>query len=72
MYAANLGLIDNVQTLIAKGADVTATSKHGETALSLTERPNSSVNRRERRAVTRILIQHLRSAVDTKLQKAEP
>jgi ankyrin repeat protein len=45
MYAANLGLLGNVKALVANGADVRLVAKDGSTALGLTERPGSSVNR---------------------------
>ncbi|MGB6043647.1 MAG: ankyrin repeat domain-containing protein [Pirellulales bacterium] len=35
MYAANLGLIENVKTLLANGADVKLASTTGDTAISL-------------------------------------
>jgi hypothetical protein len=55
MYAANLGLTENVQRLLTLGADVDLKSEAGETALSLTERPDSSVNREERKQVVELL-----------------
>jgi hypothetical protein len=59
MYAANLGLLDNVKILLDRGAEATLKNKHGETALSLTARPDSSVNREERQQVVELLQQHL-------------
>lgn len=59
MYAANLGLIENVKVLLANKADATLTTKDGETALSLAERPNSSVARVGRRQVVELLKAHL-------------
>jgi ankyrin repeat protein len=64
MYAANLGLIDNVKELLAKGADATRKSKYGETALSLAERPDSSVAREERAEVVELLKAHLASLAE--------
>lgn len=55
MYAANLGLLDNVKTLVARGADVRRAAKDGSTALSLAERPNSSVNQDGRKRVVEYL-----------------
>jgi hypothetical protein len=55
MYAANLGLLDNVQTLVANGADVKRAAKDGSTAISLAERPESSVNREGRSRVVEYL-----------------
>lgn len=57
MYAANLGLIDNVNLLLELGADPLLKCKKGETALDLAERANSSVNRIERQEVAIILRQ---------------
>jgi ankyrin repeat protein len=60
MYAANLGLLDNVTTLLAHGADPTrmtyasVSSKGGVTALSLTE-AESSYAPTERRQVAELL-----------------
>jgi ankyrin repeat protein len=59
MFAANLGLVENVKLLLAGGADATRKSKDGETALSLSERPGSSVARAERRQVVELLTAHL-------------
>lgn len=59
MFAANLGLVENVKLLLASGADATLKTKDGETALSLTERPDSSVARAERREVVELLKDHL-------------
>lgn len=53
--AANLGLVENVELLLAHGADATLQSKVGESALSLAERPDSSVARVERRQVVELL-----------------
>ncbi len=48
MYAANLGLVEHVETLLAAGADPALRTKQGETAISLAARPDSSVARQER------------------------
>jgi len=58
MYAANLGLVENVKTLLARGAAASIESKTGETALSLSE-GEASVNREERRQVVELLKEHL-------------
>jgi ankyrin repeat protein len=64
MYAANLGLVDNVKILLAHDADATrktnasATSKGGVTALSLAE-AESSYAAAERRDVVELLKSHL-------------
>jgi len=55
MYAANLGLLDNVKTLVVNGADLRRAAKDGSTALSLAERSDSSVNREERLQVVEYL-----------------
>lgn len=59
MYAANLGLVDNVSVLLAHGADPRQKSKEEETALSLAERRESSVAREGRRKVIELLNLHL-------------
>jgi hypothetical protein len=41
MYAANLGLVENVKTLLANGADPTRKSRSGSTAFSLTQQESS-------------------------------
>lgn len=58
MYAANLGLADNVRELLAKGADPKLKTKDGTTALSLAER-KSSAARDERLQVVEILKAHM-------------
>jgi ankyrin repeat protein len=64
MYAANLGLVENVRTLLASGADAarktkaSAHSKGGETALSLAEE-ESSYAPAQRRQVVELLKAHL-------------
>jgi ankyrin repeat protein len=58
MYAANLGLVQNVKTLLAAGADARLKTKRGVTALSLLE-ADSSVARAERRQVAELLKVHL-------------
>jgi ankyrin repeat protein len=64
MYAANLGLVENVKILLANGADATRqtyaspTSTGGTTALSLAEE-ESSFAPAERRQVVAILEEHL-------------
>lgn len=58
MYAANLGLIDNVKTLLAHGADARLKTKGGTTALSLVE-TESSYAPAERRQVAELLKAHL-------------
>ncbi len=57
MYAANLGLIENVKTLLAKGADPSRKSIHGDTAASLAS-GDSSVNREQRAQVVELLWRH--------------
>ena len=61
MYAANLGLVENVKILLANGADMRLKANDGQTALSLTERLNSSFNIEERKQVVELLKQHLAS-----------
>jgi ankyrin repeat protein len=67
MYAVNLGLVENVKTLLALGADATlkthasVTSTGGGTALSLGE-ADSSYARAERRQVVELLKAHLARA----------
>jgi ankyrin repeat protein len=58
MYAANLGLVENVKTLLAHGADATLKTRHGTTALALTEE-ESSYAPAERREVVKLLKAHL-------------
>lgn len=55
MYAANLGLLENVKTLVVHGADVRRVAKDGSTAISLAERPSSDVNRDGRLQVVEYL-----------------
>lgn len=55
MFAANLGLIENVKLLLAHGADPTLKSSSGESALSLADNPDSAVAREERRKVVELL-----------------
>src|SRR5262245_29208266 len=59
MYAANLGLLENVRVLLDRGADARLQANDGSTALSLAERPESSVNREGRREVVEHLRRHL-------------
>jgi hypothetical protein len=59
MYAANLGLVENVKTLLAKGADATLKSADGESALSLAEREGSMFRLEERRQVVKVLKEHV-------------
>ncbi|HEV3446738.1 MAG TPA: ankyrin repeat domain-containing protein [Gemmataceae bacterium] len=59
MYAANLGLVENVKTLLAKGADATLKSADGETALSLAEPGGIMFRLEERRQVVKVLKEHL-------------
>ena len=59
MYAANLGLIENVKLLLANGADVSMASTDGDTAISLAARPDSSVNRKERQQVVELLQEYV-------------
>ena len=58
MYAANLGLVENVKTLLDNGADATRKTRGGVTALSLTE-ADSSCARAGRRLVAELLKAHL-------------
>lgn len=58
MYAANLGLLDNVKALVAGGADASLRGPDGETALSLAERPNARVNEAGRQPVAEFLRRH--------------
>ncbi len=58
MYSANLGLVANVKTFLATGADASLKSKAGATALSLAE-SEASVNREERAQVVELLKEHL-------------
>ena len=57
MYAANLGLVENVKTLLAHGADATRRTRRGETALSLAEE-DSSYAPAQRRRVVKLLKAH--------------
>jgi uncharacterized protein len=57
MYAANLGLVENVKALLANGADQNRKSNRGETAASLAG-GDSSVNRAERAQVVELLRQN--------------
>jgi hypothetical protein len=59
MYAANLGLVENVKTLLAKGADATLKSADGETALSLAEPEDPLFRLQQRRRVVKVLKEHL-------------
>ena len=59
MYAANLGLVENVKMLLSKGADATLKSTNGDTALSLAEREDSKFRLEERRQVVKVLTEHL-------------
>jgi ankyrin repeat protein len=59
MYAANLGLVENVKALLAKGADATLKSADGDTALSLAEWEGSKFRPEERRQVVKLLKEHL-------------
>lgn len=61
MYAANLGLVNNVKTLLAHGADPGRKSKRGETAASLAA-GDSSVNREERAQIVQLLAAHRKAA----------
>jgi ankyrin repeat protein len=58
MFAANVGLVENVKTLLAHGADAAIKAKNGATALSMAER-ESSVNREERQQIVELLKEHL-------------
>jgi uncharacterized protein len=59
MYAANLGLIENVKILLANGADATLKSADGETALSLAESDAPEFRVEQRRQVVKVLKEHL-------------
>jgi Ankyrin repeats (3 copies) len=59
MYAANLGLIDNVRVLLAAGADAEKKSKKGATALSVAEQENNYFRPAARGEVANLLRQHL-------------
>ena len=59
MYAANLGLIDNVRVLLAAGADAEIRSKQGATALSLTEQANEHFRPAARREVANLLRENI-------------
>lgn len=59
MFAANLGLVDNVKSLLAHGADATLKSDDGETALSLAEREDPLFRLEQRRQVVKVLKEHL-------------
>jgi ankyrin repeat protein len=58
MYAANLGLVENVKALLAHGADATLKTRHGSSALSLAQ-GDSSCARAGRREVVALLKAHL-------------
>lgn len=58
MYAANLGLIENVRILLEHGADASLATANGVTALSLVE-GDASVNRNERKQIAELLTEHL-------------
>jgi ankyrin repeat protein len=55
MYAATLGLVENVETLLANGADTARKSRNGDTASSLAGRPGSLYNPEGRRQVVELL-----------------
>jgi ankyrin repeat protein len=59
MYAANLGLVDNVKTLLANGADATLKSVDGNSALSLVDSEDPLFRLEERRQVRKVLKEHL-------------
>jgi uncharacterized protein len=59
MYAANLGLVENVKLLLAKGADAKLEPTDGATALSLAARDNSSFRPEQRREIAKMLNEHL-------------
>jgi hypothetical protein len=59
MYAANLGLADNVRALLAAGADPARTATSGETALSLAEREDRLFRPAARRAAADLLRPHV-------------
>jgi ankyrin repeat protein len=59
MFAANLGLVANVETLLANGADATMKSVNGETAFYLAGREVAGFRVEERRAVVKVLKEHL-------------
>jgi hypothetical protein len=61
MYAANLGLLENVKTLLANGADATLKSTDGSTAVSIAEWEDTRWRFRlaERREVVKVLREHL-------------
>jgi len=59
MYAANLGLVENVGALLAAGADSDRKAVSGETALSLTEREDRLFRPAARRAVADLLRKHV-------------
>lgn len=58
MYAANLGLLGNVKTLLGQGADFKRESLRGDTALSLAE-GEASVNVEGRKIVVEHLKRHI-------------
>jgi ankyrin repeat protein len=60
MYAANLGLVENVKTLLAHGADTSLKTRGGSTALSIAEW-ESSYAPAQRRQVVELLKSHLKS-----------
>jgi ankyrin repeat protein len=59
MFAANLGLTENVRALLAAGADTEKKSKDGATALSLAEREDKYFRPMARREVADVLRRHL-------------
>ena len=58
MYAASLGLVKNVKTLLANGADATLKTDDGWTALSFAEAEHR-FRVEERQEVAKILKEHL-------------
>jgi hypothetical protein len=71
MYAANLGLVDNVKTLLAHGADATLKTRHGETALSIAKE-DSSYAREQRQEVVELLKAHLAKVLKPSAQVLKP
>jgi hypothetical protein len=57
MYAASEGLVENVKTLLANGADPTVKTADGSTALSFAE-PDYGYRIEGRRAVAKLLREH--------------
>jgi ankyrin repeat protein len=58
MYAANLGLVENVKALLAHGADATLKTRQGESALSIAE-AGSSYGQVGHRQLAELLKAHL-------------